>query len=144
MKTLAEQVDDIEFSDRLLTFFSLCLGLLAALLAAVGLYGVMAYMVARRTREIGIRMALGATQGNAQWLILREVVRMSLIGLAIGLPVAYAVGRLVESQLFGVKAGEPLVFVAATMLLAIVAIVAGWLPSRKAAGVDPMVALRYE
>jgi putative ABC transport system permease protein len=144
MKTLAEQVHDIEFSDRLLTFFSLCLGLLAAVLAAVGLYGVMAYMVARRTREIGIRMALGATQGNAQWLILREVVRMSLIGLAIGLPVAYAVGRLVESQLFGVKAGEPLVFVGATMLLAIVAIVAGWLPSRKAAGVDPMVALRYE
>ena len=144
MKTLAEQVDDIEFSDRLLTFFSLCLGLLAALLAAVGLYGVMAYMVARRTSEIGIRMALGATQGNAQWLILREVVRMSLIGLVIGLPVAYAVGRLVESQLFGVKAGEPLVFVGATMLLAIVAIVAGWLPSRKAAGVDPMVALRYE
>lgn len=144
MKTLVEQVDEIEFNDRLLTFFSLCLGLLAALLAAVGLYGVMAYMVARRTREIGIRMALGATQGNAQWLILREVVRMSLAGLAIGLPVAYAVGRLVESQLFGVKAGAPLVFFAATALLAVVAMVAGWLPSRKAAGVDPMVALRYE
>ena len=144
MKTLAEQVDEIEFSDRLLTFFSLCLGLLAALLAAVGLYGVMAYMVARRTREIGIRMALGATQGNAQWLVLREVVRMSLAGLAIGLPVAYAVGRLVESELFGVKAGEPLVFAAATVLLALVAIAAGWLPSRKAAGVDPMVDLRYE
>jgi putative ABC transport system permease protein len=144
LKTLAEQINEIEFSDRLLTFFSLCLGLLAALLAAVGLYGVMAYMVARRTREIGIRMALGATQGNAQWLILREVVRMSLGGLAIGLPVAYGIGRLVESQLFGVKAGEPLVFVAATALLAVVAMAAGWLPSRKAAGVDPMVALRYE
>jgi predicted permease len=144
MKTLAAQVDEIEFNDRLLTFFSLCLGLLAALLAAIGLYGVMAYMVARRTREIGIRMALGATQGNAQWLILREVVRMSLGGLAIGLPVAYAVGRLVESELFGVKAGEPLVFLAATVLLAVVAMAAGWLPARKAANVDPMVALRYE
>jgi predicted permease len=144
MKTLAEQVDEIEFSDRLLTFFSLCLGLLAALLAAVGLYGVMAYMVARRTREIGIRMALGATQGNAQWLILREVVWMSIAGLAIGLPAAYAVGRLVESQLFGVKASNPLVFAAAAMMLAAVAMVAGWLPSRKAANVDPMVALRYE
>ncbi|HKS80793.1 MAG TPA: ABC transporter permease [Candidatus Acidoferrales bacterium] len=144
LETMTEQVDDLEFNDRLLTFFSLCLGLLAALLAAIGLYGVMAYMVARRTREIGIRMALGASQGNAQWLILREVVLMSAAGLAIGLPAAYGLGRLVESQLFGVKAGEPAVFLAAAVLLALVAMTAGWLPSRKAAGVDPMVALRYE
>jgi len=144
LETMTEQVDDLEFNDRLLTFFSLCLGLLASLLAAIGLYGVMAYMVARRTREIGIRIALGATKGNAQWLILREVVRMSAAGLAIGLPAAYLLGRAVESQLFGVKAGEPIVFVAAAILLALVAATAGWIPSRKAASVDPMVALRYE
>ena len=124
--------------------FSACLGSLAALLAAVGLYGVMAYVVVRRTREIGIRMALGATRENVGWLILREVVSMSAIGLAIGLPLAYAVGRLVESQLFGVKASDPLVFAAAAATLASVAMLAGWLPARKAASVDPMVALRYE
>jgi predicted permease len=144
LETMTEQVDDLEFNDRLLTFFSLCLGLLASLLAAIGLYGVMAYMVARRTREIGIRIALGATKANAQWLILREVVRMSAAGLLIGLPAAYGLGKAVESQLFGVKAGEPLVFVSAAILLALVAALAGWMPSRRAASVDPMVALRYE
>ena len=144
VRTLATQVDDMEFDDRLLMFFSACLGSLAALLAAVGLYGVMAYVVMRRTREIGIRMALGATRENVGWLILREVVLMSGIGLAIGLPLAYGVGRLVESQLFGVKASDPLVFAAAAAALASVAMLAGWLPARKAASVDPMVALRYE
>jgi ABC-type antimicrobial peptide transport system permease subunit len=144
VRALATQVADTEFDDRLLMFFSACLGSLAALLAAVGLYGVMAYVVARRTREIGIRMALGATRENVGWLILREVVTMSAIGLAIGLPLAYAVGRLVESQLFGVKASDPLVFAAAAAALASVAMLAGWLPARKAASVDPMVALRYE
>jgi predicted permease len=144
VRTLATQVADMEFDDRLLMFFSACLGLLAALLAAVGLYGVMAYVVVRRTREIGIRMALGATRENVGWLILREVLRMAAVGLGIGLPLAYGVGRLVESQLFGVKASDPLVFVAAAAALASVAMLAGWLPARKAASVDPMVALRYE
>jgi len=144
VRALATQVADTEFDDRLLMFFSACLGSLAALLAAIGLYGVMAYVVARRTREIGIRMALGATRENVGWLILREVVLMSAIGLAIGLPLAYGVGRLVEAQLFGVKASDPLVFVAAAAALASVAMLAGWLPARKAASVDPMVALRYE
>ena len=142
--TLAAQVDDTEFDDRLLMFSSACLGFLAALLAAVGLYGVMAYVVARRTREIGIRMALGATRESVGWLILREVVRMSGVGLAIGLPLAYLVGRLVESQLFGVKASDPLVFGASAAALATVAMLAGLLPARKAASVDPMVALRHE
>ena len=144
MKTLTEQVDEIVFSDRLLTFFSLCLALLAALLAAVGLYGVMAYVVARRTREIGIRMALGATQTNVSWLVLREVIRMSAAGLAAGLLAAYAIGRLIESQLFGVKASSPSVFLIAAAVLASVALVAGWLPAHQAASVDPMIALRHE
>jgi putative ABC transport system permease protein len=144
LKALTEQVDEIVFSDRLLTFFSLCLALLAALLAAVGLYGVMAYVVARRTREIGIRMALGATQTNVSWLVLREVIRMSAAGLAAGLVAAYAIGRLIESQLFGVKASEPAVFLVAASVLASVALVAGWLPAHQAASVDPMIALRHE
>lgn len=144
MKTLAQQVDEIAFSERLLTFFSLCLGLLAALLAAIGLYGVMAYMVALRTREIGIRMALGATQKNVAWLVLREIVRISAAGLGIGLVAAFGLGKVIESQLFGVKASNPLVFLISAVLLSSVALLAGWLPARKAASVDPMVALRYE
>lgn len=144
LKTLATDVDELAFTDRLVTVFSLCIGLLAALLAALGLYGVMAYVVARRTREIGIRMTLGATSGNVSWMILREIVAMCAFGLAIGLVVAYLLGRVIETQLYGVKASDPFVFVLAAILLAIVAMMAGWLPARKAAGVDPMVALRYD
>ena len=144
LRTLAEQVDDSMFEDRLLTTLSLCLGVLASLLAAVGLYGVMAYVVARRTREIGIRMALGATRKNVAWLILRDVVRMAAIGLTIGLAAALAAGRLIESLLFGVKARDPLIITVAGVLLASVALLAGWLPARRAASVDPMIALRYE
>jgi predicted permease len=144
LKTLTEQVDDIVFTDRLVTYFSLALGLLASLLAAVGLYGVMAYVVARRTREIGIRMALGATQRNVAGMVLQEIAGIATVGLLVGLTAAYALGRVLESLLFGVKASDPFVFVAATGLLITVAALAGWLPARSAARVDPMVALRYE
>jgi predicted permease len=144
VRTFTAQVDDIMFTDRLVTVFSLALGLLASLLAAVGLYGVMAYVVARRTREIGIRMALGATRQSVAWMVVREILGMLAAGLVVGLIAAYGIGRLIESLLFGVKASDPFVFVIAAVLLAVVALLAGWLPSRKAAGVDPMVALRYE
>jgi predicted permease len=144
LRTLTAQLDAITFTDRLVTYFSLALGLLASLLAAVGLYGVMAYVVARRTREIGIRMALGATQRNVAGMVLHEIAGIAAVGLVIGLTAAYAIGRVLESLLFGVKASDPFVFVAATGLLIIVAMLAGWLPARKAANVDPMVALRYE
>jgi predicted permease len=144
LRTLTAQVDAIVFTDRLVTYFSLALALLAALLAAIGLYGVMAYVVARRTREIGIRMALGATRRNVAGMVLQEIGAIATVGLLIGLIAAYAVGRVMESLLFGVKASDPFVFVAASGLLIIVAALAGWLPARSAASVDPMVALRYE
>jgi predicted permease len=144
LRTLVAQVDDIVFTDRLVTYFSLALGLLASLLAAVGLYGVMAYVVARRTREIGIRMALGASQRNVAGMVLQEIAGIAGVGLIVGLTAAYALGRTLESLLFGVKASDPFVFVAATGLLIVVAALAGWLPARSAARVDPMVALRYE
>lgn len=144
LRTLAAQVDDIVFTDRLVTYFSLGLGLLASLLAAVGLYGVMAYVVARRTREIGIRMALGATRRNVAGMVLQEIAGIAAVGLIIGFTAAYAIGRILESLLFGVKASDPFVFAAATGLLIAVAALAGWLPARSAARVDPMVALRYE
>jgi ABC-type antimicrobial peptide transport system permease subunit len=144
MESLTEQVDQTVFADRLLTTLSLCLGLLAVVLAAIGLYGVMAYVVARRTREIGIRMALGATRESIAGLILREVARMAAIGLAIGLAAAFATDRFVASLLYGVQATDPLVFVVAVLLLGVVALLAGGLPARRAASVDPVVALRYE
>ncbi len=144
VRTLAEQVEDSVYSDRLLSFFSISLGALASLLAAIGLYGVLAYMVARRTREIGIRMAIGAEPKDVSWLVLREVMGMSGIGLVIGLAAAFGLGLLIQSQLYGVKASDPLVFAGATVLLAVVAFLAAWLPARRAASVDPMVALRYE
>ena len=147
VKTLTEQVEESVYSDRLLTFFSISLGALAALLAAVGLYGVLAYMVSRRTREIGIRLAIGAEPKDVSWLVLREVMSMAGIGLVIGLVLAFGLGHFIqafESELYGVKASDPIVFAGATILLALVAFLAGWLPARKAANVDPMVALRYE
>ncbi|MGA7554495.1 MAG: FtsX-like permease family protein, partial [Candidatus Acidiferrales bacterium] len=144
VRTLTAQVDDIMFTDRLVTVFSLALGLLASLLAAVGLYGVMAYVVARRTREIGIRMALGATRQSVAWMVVREILGMLAAGLVVGLIAAYGIGKVIESLLFGVKASDPFVYAIAAALLVAVALLAGWLPSRKAASVDPMVALRYE
>ena len=144
MKTLERQIDDSLFNDRFLTLLSMAFALLAALLASLGLYGVMAYTVTRRNREIGIRMALGATRGGVSWLILKEVVILAVIGLVVGLPAAYALGRLTESLLFGVKVGDPVVFVGAGLLLTAATLLGGYLPARKAASIDPLVALRCE
>jgi ABC-type antimicrobial peptide transport system permease subunit len=126
------------------TFLSVCFGLLAAALAVIGLYGVMAYTVTRRIREIGIRISLGATQGRIAWLILREVALLAMAGLLAGVPLAFALGKAAESMLFSVKAGDPLVFTAASLLLGCVAMLGGYLPARRATKVDPMVALRCE
>src|SRR5262245_48161562 len=144
LKTLRQQADESLFADRFLTFLSICFGSLAATLAAIGLYGVMAYTVTRRIREIGIRIALGATQARVAWLVLREVALLAGAGLLAGAPLAFALGRAAESLLFGVKAGDPAVFAAACLLLALVALLGGYLPARRAANVDPMVALRRE
>ena len=144
LKTLERQLAESLFTDRLLTLLSVAFGLLAALLAAVGLYGVLAQTVARRTREIGIRMALGATRERVGWLVLREIVATAGAGLAVGLGVALAAGRLVESQLFGVHAGEPVVYAGAAALLAAVAALSAFPPVRRAVRVGPSVALRYE
>ena len=144
VKTLERQIDESLFADKFLTLLSMCFALLAALLASIGLYGVMAYTVTRRTREIGIRMALGATKGLVSWLILREVVVLAVIGLVVGLPAAYGLGRFTESLLFGVRVGDPLVFVGAGLLLTGATLLGGYLPARKAASIDPLVALRCE
>jgi predicted permease len=144
MRTLEQQLDKSLMSERLLATLSAIFGCLATLLAAVGLYGVMAYMVARRTREIGIRMALGASGGSVVWLVMREVLLLAVVGLAIGLPSAWALTRLVETQLFGIKAADPPTMTVAAIGIAAVAALAGYFPARRATGIDPMRALRWE
>jgi ABC-type antimicrobial peptide transport system permease subunit len=119
-------------------------GGLATLLAAIGLYGVMAYSVSRRTREIGLRMALGAERGHVVWLVMREVTLLAGIGIAVALPIAYGLGRAVNSQLYGVQPADFAVLAGGTVLLALVAGVAGYVPARRASRVDPLIALRYE
>jgi ABC-type antimicrobial peptide transport system permease subunit len=104
----------------------------------------MAYTVARRIREIGIRLALGAGQGRVAWMILREVGLLALTGLLLGAPLAFVLGRAAESLLFDVKATDPVVFVSATLFLGVVSLLGGYLPARRAAKVDPMIALRCE
>ena len=119
-------------------------GVLGLLLAAVGLYGVMAYMVEQRTGEIGIRMALGADRWRVVKMVLRRAFSQVGIGLALGIPAAIGAGRLMKDQLFGVKPWDPVMLVFATLLLAIAAVLASVIPARRAAGVEPMVALRNE
>ena len=143
-RTLDQQVENSLVTERLLAALSGVFGILATLLAAVGLYGVMAFMVARRTREIGIRMALGATGRSVIWLVMREVLWLASAGLAIGLGSALALTRLVEAQLFGVKPTDVLTMILATLGIGSVAALAGYLPARRATGIDPMQALRFE
>jgi ABC-type antimicrobial peptide transport system permease subunit len=142
--TLEIQIDDSLTQERLLTWLSSLFGLLATLLASLGLSGVVAFSVARRTREIGIRMALGAQPGD----ILRSVVgRMALLvtaGIFMGLVAAYGVSRLLGNMLYEVGSADPLAFAGACFLLGVVAALAAYLPAQRATQVDPVVALRYE
>jgi predicted permease len=132
------------FSERMMALLSAAFGLVATLLAAIGLYGVMAYTVSRRTREIGIRIALGAERHSVLWLVLREVAVITAAGIGLGIPAAVALGGLIRSQLFGVSATDPVMITLASAVLALVAFGAGWLPARRAAKVQPVRALRSE
>lgn len=118
--------------------------LLALLLAAIGLYGVMSYAVTPRTAEIGVRMALGALRGNILRMILREVLLVVAIGIAVAIPIAFACGKFISGMLFGISAADPVTVVIASSILIAVAAIAGFLPARRASRIDPMVALRYE
>jgi predicted permease len=144
VKTLTEHMGFSLFPARIAAILLGSFGLIALLLAAIGIYGVMAYSVAQRTREIGIRMALGAQTGDVLMMILKQGITLAVIGLGIGLLVALAVTQLMSSVLYGVSATDILTFVLVPLLLAIVALLACLVPARRAARVDPMVALRYE
>jgi ABC-type antimicrobial peptide transport system permease subunit len=116
----------------------------ALALAAVGIFGVISYTVAQRTREIGVRMALGASGGTVLGLMLGRAMRLVALGLALGLALALAVNRSVEGMLYGVDPADPLTLAAVALVLGAVALLACWLPARRATRIDPMVALRYE
>jgi predicted permease len=142
--TLDEQVARSITNQRLVAQLSAFFGLLAVFLSCIGIYGVMSYVVTRRTNEIGIRMALGAGRSNMLWMVVREIVILISIGVVIGVPVTLAGDRLVSNMLFGLRSTDPLTLVGASVILLIVAAIAGYLPARRASLVDPMVALRYE
>jgi ABC-type antimicrobial peptide transport system permease subunit len=144
LTTLPQQVRDNVFLDRMISTLSVAFAVLATLLAAVGLYGVLAYSVAQRTREIGVRMALGATSATVSRMVLRQVGVMTLIGAVIGIAGAIALGRGAQSLLFEIKGSDPAVIALSTVVLAAVAFAAALVPALRASRVDPMQALRYE
>ena len=144
VRAMDERVTDSLLIERLIAGLSAAFGTLATLLACVGLYGVLAYNVSRRRREIGLRMALGAASSDVVRLILREALLLLAIGLVVGLPAALGLARAVQSQLFGVHFADPLTIGSAALGLGLAAVLAGYLPARRASRIDPVTALRYE
>jgi predicted permease len=144
LKTMSERVNDSLYTERFSALLAVLFGVMAALLAAVGLYGVVAYSVARRTPELGIRLALGALPAQVLRLVMKEVLTLAVIGIGIGIPAAWALARLMSSQLYGVAAQSLDVFSVAIGVVALCAALAGLIPAYRASLVDPKVALRYE
>ncbi len=142
--TLRLQTEEALRQEKLVAQLVSFFGLLGLLLCCVGLYGIMAHAVVRRTNEIGVRMALGAERSHIVWLVLRESLLLVALGLVVGLPASWAAAQLVSSQLFGLGTTDPVTLVAAVIVLTLVATLAGYLPARRASHVDPLVALRYE
>jgi ABC-type antimicrobial peptide transport system permease subunit len=144
MKTVEGQLDETLMTDRLIAMLSAGFGLLATLLASIGLYGVMAFVVARRRKELGIRLALGAQPGFVIWMVMREVLLLLALGLAVGLPAAMALGRYVATQLYGIKPHDPAIAGGTMALLIVVSAAAGLIPAQRASRIDPILALRHE
>ena len=144
LETLSEQVRNNTYLDRMMTTLSAAFALLATILAAIGLYGVLAYTVAQRTREIGLRMALGAAPGRVRGMVLRQVAIMTLVGMLVGLVGALGVGKGARSSLFQMTGADPAVLALSAVALALVALCAGFIPAHRASRVDPMTALKYE
>jgi predicted permease len=144
MKTLESQLDETLLTERLIALLSAGFGLLATTLAVIGLYGVMAFVVTRRTKEMGVRLALGAPRRTVIWLVMREVLILLAIGLAVGVPSALGLGRFVSAQLYGIQGTDFRIAAAMVFLLSAVAAAAGMIPAHRASRIDPMTALRFE
>jgi len=142
--TLEEQVGRSITNQRLVAQLSIFFGLLAVFISCIGIYGLMSYVVTRRTNEIGIRMALGAERSHVRWMVMREILLLVALGVVIGVPAALAGNRLISNLLFGLQLADPVSLLAAVGVLFLVAVLAGYLPARRASLVDPMVALRCE
>jgi ABC-type antimicrobial peptide transport system permease subunit len=143
-RPLEAEKDGALVEDRVMAYLSGAFGVLALVLAATGLFGLLSYQVANRTGEIGIRMALGARRGQIQWLVVRQVGLLLLGGSAAGLVLALLVRKAIAKMLFGAPPGSPGLLAGSLAVLAITAMIAAWLPARRAASVDPLVALRHE
>ena len=144
LKTMPQQVRENVFLDRMISILAAAFAVLATLLASVGLYGVLAYSVAQRTREIGVRMALGADGHRVQRLVMAQMSRMLAVGGVVGVAAALGLGRAAQSLLYRLEGHDPVVFVLSIVLLTGIAVLAGYLPARRAAQTDPMQALRYD
>ena len=143
-RTIQQHIETFMSSETLISRLTAAFAMLAVLLAAIGLYGVMSFNVARQTNEIGIRMALGASSSGVQWMILRDSLALLVAGLTVGLPLALGTARLLRSKLYGMSPFDPVIFVAAVAGISLVALLSAWLPARRAAGIDPMKALRCD
>ena len=144
LKTLEGQLDEILTTDRLIAVLSAGFGLLATVLASIGLYGVMAFVVVRRKKELGIRLALGAQRTRVLWMVMREVLLLVGLGLGVGIPAAIGAGRFVAAELYGVQGYDPTVALATAAILLVVSVLAGLIPAHRASRIDPILALRYE
>lgn len=144
MRTQRDQIDLSLGTERLFATLVSTFGAIAVLLAAIGLYGVMAFSVSRRTSEIGLRMALGARRTDVQWLVLRQSLLMAVLGILVGVPSALMLTSVVGKLLYGVKPNDPVSIAGAVIVMVAVAAIAAWIPARRASRIDPMVALRYE
>jgi predicted permease len=144
IRTMEQQVDESLATERLTAYLSVFFATLALLLTAIGLYGILAYSVARRTSEIGVRMALGAQRSDVAWLVIREAMGQTAFGAAVGIAAVIASSKLIVSMLYGVRPNDPAMMIAAVATLALVCAAAAWLPARRASKLDPVVALREE
>ena len=144
LQSMQAQIDGTLTSERMLSFLASGFGIVALFVTAIGLYGVLAYSIAQRTREIGIRMALGATRGSVVKMVLREVLLLTGFSIAVAMPLSLVLGTLVKSQLFGVSNRDPATLLLVTLVMGTVALLAAWAPAHRATRVQPITALRYE